>query len=159
MRFLQAVAATALLCLASAQDASAADQVRGSWTIAPADAPGKVQFGLIRRHDGGNMNSQNDWPVSAFKGLDLATSARHDVQFSIAREAGDFDCRGFLENGEGAGTFVYTANEGYSKAMLAIGFDGIDANKQFAMAIHDVTTDLARRMKAEKLDGLDTDKL
>ena len=43
--------------------------------------------------------------------------------------------------------------------MAALGFTGIDEEKQFAMAVHDVTLEFARQMKAEKLTDLDTDKL
>jgi hypothetical protein len=139
--------------------ALAAEEFKGKWTIEPAEEAGHVQFGMFRRHDGGNMHHESAWPVSAFQGLDLATRARHDVKFTIARDAGRFDCDGFLENGEGAGTFRFTPDPKFAPAMDALGFDDIDADKQFAMAVHDVTVEYARRMKARNLRGLDTDKL
>ena len=47
----------------------------------------------------------------------------------------------------------------FAGEMSDLGFDGIDENKQFAMAVHDVTLEFARTMKAEKLSGFDTEKL
>jgi len=43
--------------------------------------------------------------------------------------------------------------------MKALGFGGIDGEKQWAMAIHDVSLKFARDIKAKNLQGLDTDKL
>jgi hypothetical protein len=137
----------------------AAGEFKGNWTLMPSKEAGKVQFGLFHRHDGGNSHSENDWPVSALQGLDLATRARHDVRFTIARDAGRFDCDGYLTGGEGAGIFRFTHDAQFARAMRDLGFDGIDENKQFAMAVHDVTLEFARQMKAEKLTGFDTDKL
>ncbi len=137
----------------------AAGEFKGNWTLSPSDEAGKVQLGLYRRHEGGNSQSQSDWPASAFQGLDLATRARHDVKFTISREAGRFDCDGYLNEGEGAGAFRFTANPQFARAMGDLGFDGIDENRQFAMAVHDVTLEFARQMKAEELSGFDTDKL
>ncbi len=137
----------------------AAGEFKGNWTLMPSKETGKVQFGLFHRHDDGNSHSGNDWPVSAFQGLDLATRARHDVTFTIVREAGRFDCDGYLTEGEGAGIFRFTRNAQFARAMSDLGFDGIDENRQFAMAVHDVTLEFARTMKAEKLSGFDTEKL
>ena len=131
----------------------------GNWTLMPAEEAGKVHFGVFHRHDRGNSHSETDWPVSAFQGLDLATRARHDVKFTIARDAGRFDCDGYLTEGEGAGIFRFTPDAQFARAMSDLGFDGIDEDKQFAMAVHDVTLDFARTMKAEKLSGFDTEKL
>jgi hypothetical protein len=137
----------------------AAEEFNGNWTMRPSKQPGQVYFGLIHHRDGGNSQSESDWPVSEFRGLDLASTPKHDVQFDIARDAGRFDCEGYLKNGEGAGIFHFVANAQYPKAMSALGFSGIDDEMQFAMAVHDVSLDFAKEMKAEKLSGLDTDML
>jgi hypothetical protein len=139
--------------------AFAAGEFKGNWTLTTSNEAGKVQFGLFHRHNGGQSHSENDWPVNAFQGLDLATRARHDVKFVIARDAGRFDCDGYLSEGEGAGVFRFTPDSRFAGAMSDLGFTGIDAEKQFAMAVHDVTLEFARQMKAEKLSGFDTDKL
>ena len=97
--------------------------------------------------------------MSALQGIDLATPGKHDVKFTINREAGRIDAEGFVKDGEGAGIFRFEPDPNYAPAMARLGFDGIDAHKQFAMAMHDVTQEFARTMKAENLPGLDTDKL
>ena len=136
----------------------AAEDFKGNWTMRASKQPGQVHFGLIYRHDHGNSHSESDWAISEFQGLDLAP-AKHDVKFDITRDAGRFDCEGYLSNGEGAGLFRFAANAQYSKGMSALGFSGIDEEMQFAMAVHDVSLEFARAIKAEKLAGLTTEML
>jgi len=47
----------------------------------------------------------------------------------------------------------------YPQEMKLLSFEGIDADKQLAMAIHDVSLKFAREIKTKNLQGLDTDKL
>jgi hypothetical protein len=151
-----------LLCagtLSLAPALHAADEFTGNWTIMPSKEPGKVRFGLIHHHDGGNSNHESDWTTSALQGFDANASGKRNVQFSIARDAGRFTCEGFMNGGEGAGIFHFALDPKYRDSMSSLGFTGIDDEKQFAMAIHDVTLEFARQAKAEKLTGLDTDKL
>jgi len=138
---------------------SHAEDFKGNWTISPSTEAGQVQFSLIHRRDGGFSQSESDWPVSEFQGLDLSTAAKHDVKFTISRDAGRFDCEGYVRDGDGAGLFRFTRDAQYTKAMSALGFDNIDENMQFAMAVHDVSLDFARSLKAEKVSGLTTEML
>ena len=136
------------------------DPQSGDWTLRKSDVQGKVHFSLIRDSvGGGNFQSSSDWPLDQFQGLDAAPSARHNVKFTVAREAGRFECEGFLENGEGAGLFHFLPNPQFVEQMKALGFGGIDGDKLMAAAIHDVTVEFAREMQAEHITGLDTDKL
>jgi hypothetical protein len=135
-----------------------AEGFKGSWSMRPAEDATKVYFGLTYSRHNGHSQSESDWDLGSFIGLDRS-GAKHDVKFAIARDAGRFDCAGFLDAGEGAGVFQFTPNPAFANAMAALGFNGIDDDKQFAMAVHDVTLDFARAMKAEKLTRLDTDKL
>ena len=151
--------AALLSCLLNLSTACAAEDFKGSWTMLPSKETGQVRFGLSHRMHGGSSQHESDWPVTAFQGLDLARKARHDVEFTVARDAGLIRCEGYLKDGEGAGVFHFTPDAKYVQAMDALGFDGIDAEMQFAMAVHDVSLEFARAMKAEKLDGLDADKL
>jgi hypothetical protein len=130
----------------------------GDWTIRHSDEPGKVEFTLIEHHRGGNSNDGSDWPMSAFAGVDFAKAGRQDVRFSLTRDAGKFDCEGFLNDGEGAGIFHFTANPSYGAEMRELGFP-IDDEKQYSMAVQDVSLEFARAMKNEHLSGLDADKL
>jgi hypothetical protein len=156
-RFVVAGALCAWLLLVA--QVFAAETYSGSWTLRPSETPGKVNFGLVYRRGHNNMNHESDWPSDEFQGLDLDQRGKRDVQFAVAREAGRFDCEGYLNNGVGAGVFLFTPDEKFSKAMGDLGFGGIDEPMQFAMATIDVTTTFARQMQAQKLVGLTTDKL
>src|SRR5216683_2297319 len=131
----------------------------GDWTIRRSDAQGKVEFSLMDSRGGHHFHTSSDWPVSDFSGLDFSKPGRQEVHFTIARDAGKFECEGFLKDGEGAGLFHFVADTKYAQEMKSLGFGGIDGDKQWAMAIHDVSLKFARDIKAENLQGLDTDKL
>lgn len=131
----------------------------GSWTLARADEPGKVSFGLFYHSFHDNSNHQSDWPMTEFRGVDFSKSDKHDVSFAIARDAGRFECKGYLGNGEGAGIFHFTSDPQYVSRMSALGFSGIDTDKQFTMATLDVSLAFANEIKSENIRGLDTDQL
>ena len=130
----------------------------GDWTISKSDKPGKVEFSLIERHHGGTSSHQSDWNASLFVGVDFSKSGRQDVHFTIKRDAGTIDCEGFLKDGEGAGIFHFQPDPNYPRGMQSLGFP-IDDEKQYAMAVQDVSLDFAREMKKEHLSDLDADKL
>src|ERR1700759_1452529 len=79
----------------------------GNWTVRRSESAGKIVFSLIESHHGGQSSHESDWPLTAFQGLDTTKAGRQDVHFTIARDAGRFDCDGFLDNGEGAGLFQF----------------------------------------------------
>jgi hypothetical protein len=139
--------------------ARATDTRAGSWTISRSDEPGKVSFALIYHSKHNNSNHESDWPSSEFKGVDFAKSGKQDVQFAIARDAGRFDCEGYLKDGEGAGVFHFAPDAHYVSQMSALGFTGIDDEKQFSMAVLDVSVAYAKEIKSKNLHDLDTDKL
>jgi hypothetical protein len=136
----------------------AADTRNGDWTISKSDEPGKVEFSLIEHHHGGNSNHESDWPAGSFPGIDFSKSGRQDVHFIISRDAGKIDCEGFLNNGEGAGVFHFQPDPNYAGEMHKLGFD-VDEEKQYSMAVQDVSLEFARQMKNEHLTDLNADKL
>jgi hypothetical protein len=146
------------LVLFAAVQNRAAEVRGGDWTISKSDLPGKVEFSLIEHHHGGQSNHSTDWPMSSFQGVDLSKPGRQDVHFTITRDAGKIDCEGFLNDGEGAGLFHFQPDPNYSRQMKSLGFD-VDEEKQFAMAVQDVSAEFAKQMKGEHLSDLDTDKL
>src|SRR6266853_41452 len=131
----------------------------GDWTLRRSDAPGRVEFSLMDSRAGHHFHTSSDWPVSDFSGLDFSKPGRQEVHFTIARDAGKFECEGFLHDGEGAGLFHFLADGKYAQEMKSLGFERIDGDKQWAMAIHDVSLKFAQEIKAQNLQGLDTDKL
>ena len=139
--------------------ARAAEPQSGSWTLMHSDETGMVRFTLMESRNGGHSSHDSDWPVAAFQGLDISKPGRQDVHFTISRDAGKLDCEGYLNNGEGAGLFHFAPDPKYTQEMQSLGFGGIDADKQFSMAIQDVSVGFAKEMKNERLSELDTDKL
>jgi len=137
----------------------AADTRSGSWAITRSDEPGKVSFALMYHSTHNNSNHQSDWSTSEFHGVDFVKPGKQEVKFTIARDAGRFDCEGYLNDGEGAGVFHFAAEPQYPSQMSALGFNGIDVDKQFSMAMLDVSVAFAKELKAANVRGLDTDKL
>ena len=126
----------------------------GDWTIRRSEIPGKVEFSLVDSRAGHHFHTSSDWLAS-----DFSKAGRQEVHFTIARDAGKFECEGFLHDGEGAGLFHFIADPKYAQEMKSLGFERIDEDRQWAMAIHDVSLKFARDIKAQNLQGLDTDKL
>ena len=146
-------------CLLLAVVNHAADARSGNWTISHSDEPGKVAFSLIEHHHGAERSShESDWPTSSFPGVDFAKPGRQDVHFTISRDAGRIECEGFLNNGEGAGIFHFQPDPNYAGEMRKLDFH-VDDEKQYSMAVQDVSLDFARQMKNERLSDLDADKL
>jgi hypothetical protein len=136
----------------------AAQSRSGDWTISKSEQPGKVEFSLIEHHHGGQSSHQSDWPANSFQGVDFSKPGRQDVRFTIARDAGKIDCEGYLNNGEGAGLFHFQPDPNYPGEMHALGF-AVDDEKQFGMAVQDVSLEFAKQIKNEHLSDLDADKL
>src|SRR5580704_18673889 len=137
----------------------AADVRSGDWTIHKSDEAGNVEFSLIEHQRGRHSSHESsDWLASSFSGVDFSKPGRQDVHFTIARDAGKIECEGFLDNGEGAGIFHFQPDPNYVREMDALGFP-VDEDKQYNMAVHDVSLEFARQMKAVHLAGLDAEKL
>ncbi len=132
----------------------------GEWTLGSSEKQGKVQFSL----QGGSgehhrFNTSSEWNKADFHGIDWSTASKHDVHFTIERDAGKLSCEGFLQGGEGAGLFQFDPNPRYRAEMASLGFSGITTEQQLAFAVHDVSLTFARDMKAAGVDGLDAGKL
>ena len=76
-------------------------QQNGSWTVQRSDEPGKVRFALLQHWKGHSNNHESDWSTNSFEGLDLSVKAKHEVKFTIRRDAGRFECEGYVEDSEG----------------------------------------------------------
>ena len=136
----------------------ASETQSGSWTVQPSDEAGKVRFALLQHSKNHSNHHESDWSPNAFEGLDLSIKGKHEVKFTIRRDAGRFECEGYIENSEGAGVFHFFPDSKYADGMNALGFS-VDLDKQFGMAVQDVSLDFAKEMKTQNLHNLDTDKL
>ena len=132
--------------------AHAAEDFKGNWTIMPSSEAGKVHFGLMHRHDGGNSNHESDWPTSAFQGLDLTRSRQTRRELHHHSRRGPVHLRRLPQRRRRRRHLPLRAGRAdIAAAMSALGFAGIDDDKQFAMAVHDVSLDFAKAIKAERL--------
>jgi hypothetical protein len=149
--------AACLLTLALAgQPVVAADVLNGQWTLNAADGAGRVHLMLVRAgRPGGTFTSGSNWNAADLTGLDLTTAGKHDVRFTIARDAGRFEADGFVSGMEGAGLFRFVPAPGYAAAMAAAGFPGVEDDKQVGLALNDVSLAFAKEMKAQGLEDLD----
>ena len=152
------VASSIALVCALALFAQETQPQSGSWTIQPSDEQGKVRFALLQHWKGHSNNHESDWPAKAFEGLDHTVKGKRDVKFTIRRDAGRFECEGYIDDSEGAGVFHFFTDSKYADNMNALGFK-IDSEKQMSMAMFDVSINFAQEMKNLKLKNLDTDKL
>src|SRR5712692_6244809 len=137
----------------------ASDSQSGDWTIRRSDEPGKVEFSLMTRNQHGSSHHESDWPLSAFQGLDVSKPGKQDVKFTISRDAGRFECEGFLDNGEGAGIFHFFPDAKYAQEMRSLGFSGVYGDRQFVMAIMDVSYAFAKQINFFFNDAATTEKL
>jgi hypothetical protein len=129
----------------------------GSWSLAPAEQ-GRVQFSLQNSGTGHHFDSSSAWQLADFHGLDWSTAAKHDVHFSIARDAGSIDCQGFVQDQRGAGLFTFKPNQQYLPEMQKLGFS-FNEDELFSSAVFDVSFEFVRALKNLSVQGLDAGKL
>ena len=138
----------------------AASQVQsGEWTMSHTDAAGKIHFSMQSAKGDDHFDSSSDWNAGEFHDVDFANATKHDVHFTLVRDAGRLEGEGFIKNGAGAGLFTYTPAPQYAGQMAQIGFRGIERDKELAFFIQDVSLAYAKQMKALNIEGLDTQKL
>ena len=147
-----------LLCAGAAYG-----EVRGSWTASTDDEKdGRIHFNINRRK---NWNSGNTFSISRFTGLTAAqihATAQTPVQFQMRSEAGNIDFDGFFRGGDGAGQFTFTPNPNYFATLRSMGLEPkirerkheerSDEDELFSLAMHDVSTEFIRTMRAEGFD-------
>src|SRR3569833_2318488 len=118
----------------------------GEWTLSRSENDSKVRFSLQSSRNGDHFSTSSDWNTDDFRGIDWSSPGKHDVHFTIARDAGTIECEGFLKNGDGAGLFTFNPNSRYGSDMQSLGFSGISDGEQLAFAIHDVSLAFSREI-------------
>jgi hypothetical protein len=129
----------------------------GTWTLAPAEQ-GKVLLSLQGSNGRHHFDTSSDWQMSELRGLDLAGAAKHDVHFTIARDAGTIDGQGFVQDQRGAGLFTFKSNPQYVQEMQKLGFSFQD-DQLFSATTFDISFEFARAMKNLAVQGMDAEKL
>lgn len=138
-------------------------QLSGEWVAEfRRNKPGEIHFTFHRRSEGGGVSMTGDsLSLSEFQGLgaDAATAARTNVNFSIVREAGTFQCEGFFREGKGAGFWTLTPNQNFVAAMRGRGYDRLSDEDLLRAALHNLTTKFADELKAAGYDRLTFEQL
>jgi hypothetical protein len=153
---------TLAVCLFAA---TAYADLKGSWTASTdEDKDGRVHLNMSRRGRGWNMG--NTFNLSALSGLSqsqIDSATQIPVTFDMKREAGHVVFEGFFRNGDGAGHFTFTPNRNYLTTLRSMGLEprlrsrkdrdetdgGREEDELFSLALHDVSTDFIRTMRAE----------
>jgi len=148
MKLILAFAAAFLLAF------TANAELHGTWTVDhswKSDA-GTIQLNLNRPHH----QFGSSFPIAALSGLTAAdVDSQGDVKFELRREAGTIAFEGSFLHGQGAGHFVFTPSTSYAASLRAIGVrsdDDLDDDKLMSLALHDVSTDFIRVMRAQGYD-------
>lgn len=133
------------------------ERIRGEWVLHESEEPGLVRLSISKGREDNHWRHESDWPIDDLAGLDLSRRARHEVSFTVEREAGRFAFEGFLEDGDGVGFFHFTANPNFVREMGSIGFE-VEEKNLYGMALADVTVRYAQDMKDAGLQGLDAQR-
>jgi len=133
----------------------------GDWTIRRSDVPGKVEFfadGFARR---ASFSYQFRLAGERFFRLGFSKAGRQEVHFTIARDAGKFRMRRISARRRGRGTISCSARDPKYQQEYEVARISKEsmATNNGRMAIHDVSLKFAQDIKAQNLQGLDTDKL
>lgn len=116
-----AIAASAALLTYAAQPAALAQvPPRVDWTIAPSgNDAGRVQFSIGYRNGRSNSNWSHTTDLAELPGLtrDQLAGDSTPVRFQLVREAGRFDCEGFVRRGRGAGECSFVADPAFAAAL------------------------------------------
>jgi hypothetical protein len=133
--------------------AQGAAGVKGTWTARPSGT--HLQLELRRARERGTSSHSFPIPLAELPGLAPGQLAgKADVRFELKRDAGTLVLEGRFQDGEGAGHFTFSGNPEFVRAMSGLGYSGLDEEKLFTLAAHDVS-----RAVIQDLAGLGYEKL
>lgn len=116
----------------------------GSWTIAPGVNANQAHFEI--RIDGPNKHESNDSDVDlgalGLSNAELQSPGQH-VAFTLSRDAGSFDCDGWVSHGSGGGTVTFNPRPTFIGKMRALGYDDVTTDEQVTAAMIDLSSQYA----------------
>ena len=143
---------TFLLSLCGSACLAADKPITGQWMIDSTELPDQVQLTLHRSSSGhGGSTNSSPIPLRQLNGL---TRAQMDdangatVHFEIIRDAGVLACEGYFKRSNGAGSFTFSADPGFISEMRSLGYTGLSDEQVFSMAVHDVSREYVRELRA-----------
>jgi hypothetical protein len=172
MRFVIGLAAVLSLvgtAWIASSSAVAQGTISGEWKASLVKDNSKIHLSLERRSEKNGRNQMGQtYSFDELQGLSREQALNGGpVRFSLVREAGRIDCEGSFQNGQGSGTFRFTANQGFVSAMKSRGFDFEDDSNDdrhpeerlFAATALNVTTALADDLASAGFGKLGVDDL
>jgi beta-lactamase regulating signal transducer with metallopeptidase domain len=133
----------------------------GQWLI--DYAPGTDVVHLSVRYRTGRESSDNSYsvPLDRLQGLsptDLMANGSV-VKFQVKRDAGSFDCEGWIKGGQGSGHFKFSPSPGFTAELRKRGYEAPSVEQQFSMAMHDVSLALIDELNAQGYQRPNLDQL
>jgi hypothetical protein len=134
--------------------------VTGSWTLAPANTTNQFRLEVSVQGPGYDDNSTSTLPRSALSLSDeqLQSSGEH-VSFTVARDAGSFDCEGWIAHARGGGALTFVPDPTYLTKMRALGYGDITSDRQLTAAMLDISLAYAGGVAAAGYSHLGFDRL
>jgi hypothetical protein len=161
--------ALAAIALAAARDGQAASEpIAGMWTAersvwkVKGQGTATIVNVSMRRRGGGRGSWQSSFAVllDDLRGLSSqdVSAATADVRFELARDAGTLRFEGRFLDGAGAGHFTFVPSDDFASAVRERGWGSLDAEKLFALAVHDVGRSFLRELSALGYERLTFDQ-
>ncbi|HEX8152562.1 MAG TPA: hypothetical protein VF698_05525 [Thermoanaerobaculia bacterium] len=133
----------------------------GTWAATlDEDNPGRVYFSINRGKWSQNGSTMETRDFANLTQSQINSATQTPVSFELRREAGTIAFEGVFKGGKGAGHFNFTPNRNYANTLKSMGLDLDDARRRhrdddddendtlFQLAMHDVSTDFIRSMRA-----------
>ncbi|MGA2742995.1 MAG: hypothetical protein ABSG65_36860, partial [Bryobacteraceae bacterium] len=133
--------------------------IAGQWTLELN--PQGAQFSIHRSWAGHNSySSSSSYDFDDFRGLTRArVEAGGPAKFEILRDAGTFACEGSFRNDGGGGAFVFSPNPDYVAALHSLGYNDVDAERLFELAVHNISRAYIRELDELGYHRLPLDQL
>jgi hypothetical protein len=121
------------------------------------DKPDKIDVKFKRQSTKeGFSSTTNPFLIGELQGLTPQStfSGKTSVNFRIAREAGTFECEGFLDKGKGGGSWKLIINPDFISSMRRRGYDRLTENDLFDAALQNVNSGLIEELKSAGYENL-----
>ena len=139
----------------AAPAAQGGGSLTGQWSVRGMTGD-DLQF--LFRHSG--ESTSTPIPLRDLRGVvDQRTGPDSTVRFEIVRDAGRVRGEGRLHAGSGTGTFWFAADQGYGKALRALGYPALTDAEAFRAAILDVDLEFVEDLHAEAVQAGSIDRL
>jgi beta-lactamase regulating signal transducer with metallopeptidase domain len=80
---------------------------------------------------------------------DQLTTPGTRVQFTLRRAAGSFDFKGVVRQGSAQGSFTFTADSSFNRALAKHGIRSVTADQQFSLARHGLSLEYIDELRKE----------